>query len=421
MLKVAKDLRDLTLVDNTQILLDLFRYCLHDGQFLGRAYGSSLSPNQSLILDEINRGRYVTQGALAKLFNLHQSNISRAIHRLITLGYLSKTRSDKLNLSLTSKGSAFIKTKSRFNSELVSRRCERLSAKEISTLESLITLFADYSGAPQIDARTGESPIFIAIRRLTYSHGLTNGSYFGSDVSSVEWSILSEIFYDRRNTNEISNILGIKQNTLSLLIKEATKLGHIQRDLKSSGRSLVFKLTKSGRERLQTVENKAIHELNIALCQMPEKDQVIFITYFAKYLGYEMPNYSKDRTIYVSNRFSRETAAEFDWIIAKELLKLPLRERPPTKAISSHDSDSLLVAYKNKDLIAAMRFRANREGRLILNASAILDRSKTNEARGLILDSLPQILAKNQRQTISRILDDSSTFVWLDPREETSE
>lgn len=267
-------------------LLDLFRSGLRGGQFVGRAYGTELSPMQSLMLDEIQRGLYTSQKELAKLFGIDRSNISRALSTLSEAGYLQAPREDSSvsHYEITKEGKAFLLKKRQFNDQLIKNRTKNFSIKEKEKLGRLLNQFADYQEAPPIKLHSGESEIFGAIRRLTYAHGVGTQNFIGSDVPFIDWTILSEIHYDRRDASAIVEVLGIKQSMLSINLRRFEKealliVGQHPEDK----RMRVLTLTSKGEQVLVKVEKRAEEFFGSALKRLSATDRTALLDLFEKF------------------------------------------------------------------------------------------------------------------------------------------
>ena len=126
--------------------------------------GRSLSPQQALILDQLDRDVPVSLQALAAQMNVTAPTMSVAIGRLVREGYVRRDRDEidgrRLDLTLSPAGARVRKATSSLDPRRVAALLARLSAGERESAIRGITALAeaargDERSEPEAAARTG--------------------------------------------------------------------------------------------------------------------------------------------------------------------------------------------------------------------------------------------------------------------------
>jgi len=267
-------------------------------RFVGSAYGIGLSLLESRVLTEIGARDGVTASDLSSTLGLSRTVISRTLAVLKDPRMIS-VRQDPHDarrhyLHLTSKGKRTLSDFDARAEERLNTFCQNLSKGEPEQLHRYLTAFADGLEVAPLPYRRKEHPLRDPIRRVTQGLGLLSNQVFGStDLSTVEWHILSKL---QEQSNSIVaktfvSAFSIPANTMSGIIKRLIARRWVVRVVNPRDkRQLQLNLSSEGHVILKGVEMAAVELLREALRTFTTRDIESFEELLSAMIGQRTPS-----------------------------------------------------------------------------------------------------------------------------------
>ena len=112
-----------------------------------------VTPTQLRILVLVERSPGTNLSAIAEALDVHPSNATRAVDRLVRAGFLTRTESERdrrnLELSLTDEGNALLDRVMAHRRRAFERVLRQMDPQERTALEAALVAFARAAGEPE--------------------------------------------------------------------------------------------------------------------------------------------------------------------------------------------------------------------------------------------------------------------------------
>ncbi|MCB9030012.1 MAG: MarR family transcriptional regulator [Deltaproteobacteria bacterium] len=347
-------------------LVRLFRIVQRRNRAVLHVGSGVLTLAESHLLTELNANGSLTASDLCELTKLNKQNVSRLLKNLENSGYLSSklNKSDQRQkvLKLTAKGKSAVLSVDKDTNARLNKLIDGLSVKQRGEVESFFKQIADGFSIPTIKKRPSDKGLRVQIRRITRAFGLLGSNVFESNLSSLDWHLLAEIFEAKTGLGikELTQVLGVKQTTISQAIKrlEARQLIARHNDPNDLRRSIIA-LTFKGQQKLEEISNQGGSLLEKALSNLSADECKTLIKYLTTMAGIESvtPQFALKR-LKGDNALkrARKMAIEF-YATCKGDMDIP--------GVLFSDDSYVLACFVERELAAAIEFKHNSSKKLV--------------------------------------------------------
>ncbi len=203
---------------------------------------------------------------------MNKSSCSRIAQSLAGQGLIKSapaaSDSRRKVFTITDKGTTLIKKIDSVSNAAIDEYASRVTDAELKKLVLAMRRIADGYGHPVGVRRAGEPEYRVEQRRVTRCFGLLGDHVFGSELSSSQWQALSEIVlspYPPR-TNELADLLGLAQNSLSSIVDFLEKRRYVSRkSWHGDKRVTVLVPRREGIHAASVIEERAAQDLKHSL------------------------------------------------------------------------------------------------------------------------------------------------------------
>lgn len=271
-------------------IFDSLRNYLIKMHFIEFANSTTASVVQARLLDE-----YVRRGAprieeLVPVLGIHKSSVSRNLAALVKSGLMTEHVSGKDSrrkiYTTTPKGDRFVADfRSRDRSQY-DRHATSLTSEEMSELVYYCTVLVPRGESVTCVRVEGDSDLMIALRRLTFAHGVVAGDYLKSGLTVLQFILLSEIYYDEMDVVSLYRLLKTPHSTLIERLNTMARCGWLDSAQSNHDRRLrVLRLTSRGLGVLRKVERRAEVVFKAALDDLSSNQLRRFDELLTRYVG----------------------------------------------------------------------------------------------------------------------------------------
>ena len=250
----------------------LFRRLQQRNRWVDEEPTTGLNLADAHFITEVGVNPNHTQGSLGELFFLPQSYMSRMMKGLKKRGLIAVKPSleDKRvsKIALTPAGRKLLAESDVVTSRRFASFASKMTLKERHELVAYFKAIADGYGHPSDKLRPGELEFQREQRRITRCFRLLGNTVFGSDLTSTEWQVLSEISLSVTPPTAalVAANLGLSAATMSMVLSRFQKKGWVVRTKSAHDRRAShLSLSERGRKVVAGIEGTAASELRQAL------------------------------------------------------------------------------------------------------------------------------------------------------------
>ena len=354
-------------------LYRLLRRMQQKNRFVTLDLDFSLTILQSFIVLQVAAGLNSAQ-ALAELFQVDQSTMSRNLSSLTSLGYLqmSAVKSDarKRQIVLSSKGQKFLKQYDTQSDLEILSYSKLMSQSQREDFAGLFAKLNDNLQAPKLNSHSGDSPWRLEMRRITFALGAFRETFLDCAISIAEWQVLSELIYQDKclSQAEIAQRTGIAQTSLPALIARLVKRKMLKmKSRKQDARVKDVLIQKAGIDAVHEVERGFAGRLERSLIAFHPDEKESFIKLFELYIG----ETASGQTLIAGDLLIKKTTSLDDFKHLRQRLIAKLHRenslsRVPERLFDSN-SEIWIICNRLNEIIGGLEILRDSEALRLVN------------------------------------------------------